>query len=200
MRFVNSDCEPNCEYDFPCQDPTIVRLRTLKTVHENMENNLMYGPELFDEEECCCLTCQFTRPQNDLSFPDNLTDNEAELNSEEKHENCLETSSADGTEAGVNSCNTANIQCKNLSMDIEISSVNRKRKRLSGLQKLREYNNSMNEVQLEVEAPESFTAANVDQSLESSSLLDLSELCAHSESFENYQPDNLEISDYDWIN
>ena len=196
VRFVNSDCEPNCEYDFSCQDTTIVRLRTLKTIHENMEINVMYGPEFFDEEECCCLTCQFKRPQNDRSFPDNLTDNEAELNSEEKHENCLETSSADGTEAGVNSCNTANIQCKNLSMDNEISSVNKKRKRLSGLQKFREYNNAMNAIQLEVDAPESFPAANVDQSFENSGLLDLSvELCAHIESYENYQLDNFQISD-----
>ena len=74
VRFVNSDCEPNCDYDFSCQDTTIVRLRTLKTIHENMEINVMYGPEFFDEDECCCLTCQFTRPQNDRSFPDNLTE------------------------------------------------------------------------------------------------------------------------------
>ena len=81
-------------------------------------------------------------------------------------------------------------------MDKEISSVNRKRKRLSGLQRFREYSNAMNEIQLEVVAPESFPAANVDQSFENSGLLDLSvELCTHSESFENYQPDNFQISD-----
>ena len=37
IRFINSDCEPNCEYDFSSLDKTLVRLRTLKKLKTNDE-------------------------------------------------------------------------------------------------------------------------------------------------------------------
>ena len=37
IRFINSDCEPNCEYDFSSLDKTLVRLRTLKKLETNDE-------------------------------------------------------------------------------------------------------------------------------------------------------------------
>ena len=56
IRFVNSDCDPNCEYDFSsCHK--IVRLRSLKTLKTGEEVTVKYGDEYFDKAECRCLTC-----------------------------------------------------------------------------------------------------------------------------------------------
>ena len=57
IRFLNSDCEPNCEYDFSSQDTYLVRLRTFKKISPNSELLVKYGSEFFEEAECACNTC-----------------------------------------------------------------------------------------------------------------------------------------------
>ena len=57
VRFINSDCEPNCEYDFSSLDTSLVRIRTLKPIRTNEEIFVKYGPEFFDVSECKCSTC-----------------------------------------------------------------------------------------------------------------------------------------------
>ena len=56
MRFVNSDCEPNCEYDFS-SDSQIVQLRVRKRISPGSEIFVKYGPEFFEANECRCRTC-----------------------------------------------------------------------------------------------------------------------------------------------
>ena len=57
IRFINSDCEPNCEYDFSSLDKTLVRLRTLKKLKTNDEVLLKYNDDFFSNHECKCRTC-----------------------------------------------------------------------------------------------------------------------------------------------
>ena len=56
VRFINSDCAPNCEYDFTSSD-RIVRLRTLKNLSPGTEITVKYGPDFFEKCECMCATC-----------------------------------------------------------------------------------------------------------------------------------------------
>ena len=57
-RFVNSDCDPNCEYDFT-SDADIVRIRVLsgKSIRRGDEITVKYGDEFFEAKECHCKTC-----------------------------------------------------------------------------------------------------------------------------------------------
>ena len=57
IRFMNSDCEPNCEYDFSSLDKTLVRLCTLKKLKTNDEVLVKYSDDLFSNNECKCRTC-----------------------------------------------------------------------------------------------------------------------------------------------
>ena len=55
-RFVNSDCHPNCDYDFT-SDADIVRIRALRSIRSGDEITVKYGEAFFDSKECLCKTC-----------------------------------------------------------------------------------------------------------------------------------------------
>ena len=59
IRFVNSDCAPNCEYDFS-SDLGIVQLRVRKRIHPGEEIFVKYGDNFFEHNECRCRTCSLT--------------------------------------------------------------------------------------------------------------------------------------------
>ena len=64
MRFVNSDCEPNCEYDFT-SDAGIIQLRAKKRINTGDEILVKYGPDFFEFNSCLCRTCELnTREVN----------------------------------------------------------------------------------------------------------------------------------------
>ena len=56
MRFINSDCSPNCEYDFS-SETGIVQLRVKKRINPGEEIFVKYGPDFFDKNSCLCRTC-----------------------------------------------------------------------------------------------------------------------------------------------
>ena len=56
MRFVNSDCSPNCEYDFS-SDSGIVQLRVKKRIYPGDEVFVKYGADFFEFNSCLCRTC-----------------------------------------------------------------------------------------------------------------------------------------------
>ena len=55
MRFVNSDCSPNCEYDFS-SEVGIVQLRVRKRINHGDEILVKYGPDFFEMNACRCRT------------------------------------------------------------------------------------------------------------------------------------------------
>ena len=55
IRFVNSDCNPNCEYDFSSFH-NIVKLRSKKVIKKNDELTVDYGSQFFGT--CRCYTCE----------------------------------------------------------------------------------------------------------------------------------------------
>ena len=57
MRFVNSDCSPNCEYDFS-SELNIVQLRVKKPLNPGDEVFVKYGPDFFETNACLCRTCE----------------------------------------------------------------------------------------------------------------------------------------------
>ena len=57
MRFVNSDCDPNSEYDFT-GDADLVRLRTRRTLYPGDEITVKYGANFFDSNESLCQKCE----------------------------------------------------------------------------------------------------------------------------------------------
>ena len=57
MRFVNSDCSPNCEYDFSSESG-IVQLRVKKRINPGDEILVKYGPDFFEMNACRCKTCE----------------------------------------------------------------------------------------------------------------------------------------------
>ena len=61
IRFINSDCNPNCEYDFSSLDKTLVRVRTLRKIKPNEEILVKYGDDFFENMECECQTCSSNR-------------------------------------------------------------------------------------------------------------------------------------------
>ena len=62
LRFVNSDCNPNCEFDFSSLSG-IVQLRTKRRVKPGDEILVKYGPEFFELNECRCRTCEVNRKE-----------------------------------------------------------------------------------------------------------------------------------------
>ena len=66
IRFINSDCNPNAEYDFS-SDSGIVQIRLRKRINPGDEISVKYGPEFFELNECRCRTCALMR-KNDLDF------------------------------------------------------------------------------------------------------------------------------------
>ena len=57
MRFVNSDCSPNCEYDFLSQSD-FVQLRVKRKLCPGDEVFVKYGTDFFEENACLCRTCE----------------------------------------------------------------------------------------------------------------------------------------------
>ena len=60
VRFVNSDCEPNCEYDFT-SDNDIVRIKTRRKLKPGEEVTVKYSNDFFDINSCLCKTCVISR-------------------------------------------------------------------------------------------------------------------------------------------
>ena len=57
IRFVNSDCEPNAEYDFSSEDG-IIQLRVKRRIKPGDEIFVKYGPHFFEFNACLCRTCE----------------------------------------------------------------------------------------------------------------------------------------------
>ena len=57
IRFVNPDCNPNCEYDFS-SDCDIVQLRVKRKIKPADGGFVKYGPEFFECNSCLCKTCE----------------------------------------------------------------------------------------------------------------------------------------------
>ena len=55
MRFVNSDCNPNCEYDFSSRNG-IVQLKVKRQIYPGTEILVKYGDDFFEQNQC--LTCE----------------------------------------------------------------------------------------------------------------------------------------------
>ena len=55
--FVNSDCDPNAEYDFSSEDG-IVQLRVKRRIKPGDEIFVKYGPHFFEFNACLCRTCE----------------------------------------------------------------------------------------------------------------------------------------------
>ena len=56
LRFANSDCSPNCEYDFSSL-AGIVELKVKRRLLPGDKILVKYGPEFFEFQECKCRTC-----------------------------------------------------------------------------------------------------------------------------------------------
>ena len=63
IRFVNSDCSPNCEYDFS-SDSGIVQLRVKRKINPGDEILVKYGPNFFEFNECLCRTCELKKVED----------------------------------------------------------------------------------------------------------------------------------------
>ena len=61
LRFLNSDFEPNCEYDYS-SDSVIVQLRVRRWVNPGDELFVKYGPEFFEAN--ACRTCDLKRKED----------------------------------------------------------------------------------------------------------------------------------------
>ena len=59
IRFVNSDCAPNCEYDFST-DLGIFQLLFRKRIHPGEEIFVKYGDIFFEHNDCRCRTLSLT--------------------------------------------------------------------------------------------------------------------------------------------
>ena len=81
VRFVNSDCNPNAEYDFG-SDQKVVKLRSLKTIFPGTEILVKYSDDFFECYSCHCSTCKLSSSAFDTLnglYADNLL---SELNNE----------------------------------------------------------------------------------------------------------------------
>ena len=56
VRFVNSDSNPNAEYDFSSEDG-IIQLRVKRRIKPGDEIFVKYGPHFFEFNACLCRTC-----------------------------------------------------------------------------------------------------------------------------------------------
>ena len=70
LRFVNSDCSPNCEYEFS-SSAGYVELRVKRRINPGEEILVKYGPEFFEFRECQCRTCEVKR-REDTFFRHNV--------------------------------------------------------------------------------------------------------------------------------
>ena len=61
IRFINSDCNRNCEYYFSSLDKTLVRVRTLQKIKPNEEISVKFGDDVFENMECECQICSSNR-------------------------------------------------------------------------------------------------------------------------------------------
>ena len=73
MRFVNSECSPDCEYDFSSESG-ILQLRLKKRLIPGDELLVRYGPDFFKRNACLCRTCNLRSAE--LSRQNQLIDNE----------------------------------------------------------------------------------------------------------------------------
>ena len=91
MRFVNSDCSPNCEYDFS-NDRGVVELRVKTRLKKGDEVLVTYGPDFFESHKCLCRsrTCQSSLPE-----ADNLLTAEQTTESSQFDNNPIEAESID---------------------------------------------------------------------------------------------------------
>ena len=71
VRFINSDCNPNSEYDFS-RDSGIVQFRAIRKIKPRNELFVKYGPEFFDFSACLCRTCRIRK--NETQFLDEAFD------------------------------------------------------------------------------------------------------------------------------
>ena len=69
IRFVNSDCNPNCQYDLS-SDLGIVQLRAIKKIKPGDELFVKYGAEFFEYNCCLCRTCnlKLRSDQEEIAF------------------------------------------------------------------------------------------------------------------------------------
>ena len=77
---MNSDCTPNCEYDFT-SDTGIVQLKVKRRISHGDDLFVKYGPEFFEFNSCLCRTCEISKTDNllfevtfDLLLGDLITD------------------------------------------------------------------------------------------------------------------------------
>ena len=56
VRCINSDCDPNCEYDFS-SDVGIVQIRVKKKLQKGDEIFVKYGDDFFATNQCKCRSC-----------------------------------------------------------------------------------------------------------------------------------------------
>ena len=56
VRSINSDCDPNCEYDFS-SDVGIVQIRVKKKLQKGDEIFVKYGDDFFATNQCKCRSC-----------------------------------------------------------------------------------------------------------------------------------------------
>ena len=67
IRFVDLDCNPNCEYDFS-SDAGIVQLRVRKRINPGEEVFVKYGPEFFEHNACKCRTCYLDKLEMNTDY------------------------------------------------------------------------------------------------------------------------------------
>ena len=72
IRFVNSDCSPNCDYDFS-SITGIVQLKTKKRIFCGQEILVKYGADFFEQNQCRCATCEKITENANLIFSELLT-------------------------------------------------------------------------------------------------------------------------------
>ena len=60
VRFVNSDCQPNAEFDFSGDSGT-VKLKVKRRISPGDEILVKYGDDFFEVNECNCRTCKLRR-------------------------------------------------------------------------------------------------------------------------------------------
>ena len=75
IRFIISDCEPNCEYDFSSLEKTLVRLRTLKKLKTKDEVLVKYSDDFFSNHECKCRTCSVRERESCIRIATTCTAN-----------------------------------------------------------------------------------------------------------------------------
>ena len=75
LRFINSDCNPNCEFDFSSESG-IVQLRAKRKIKPGDEILVKYGPEYFENNTCLCRTCKILEKEQEIRCIvfDNLLD------------------------------------------------------------------------------------------------------------------------------